>query len=223
MATDSQSDPYLTTDDCPSITTVIFDIGNVLIQWDVRALFSTVFADPDELDRFLSDGWTPADNDRCDRGEPFAVVIADAQARSPHWAGQIALAWDRWIEMVPGVVEGSFEIADELSDRRVRLLALSNFSTETFSLIRSTHRVFDHFDDIVLSGEHGVAKPDPEIFDLLCARNSVTPAECLFVDDVSINTAAASALGFDVVTFTDSASLRRDLVARHLLPSAQTH
>ncbi len=219
MATDPPSDLHLTLHAEPAITTVVFDIGNVLIRWDVRALFSNVFDDANELDRFLSDGWTPDDNDRCDRGEPFGHVIAEAQARSPQWADQIAMAWDRWIEMVPGDIEGSFEIVDELRDRGVRLLALSNFSTETFALIRNLHGVFDHFADIVLSGEHGIAKPDPEIFELLCSRNQVAPAECLFVDDVQTNTLAAAALGFDVVTFTDSVSLRQDLLVRNLLPS----
>lgn len=196
----------------PELTTVVFDIGNVLVRWDVRALYRSVFDDHDEMERFLAEVWTPMENERCDRGTPYAEVIAEQSATHPRYAAEIAMAWDRWIETVPGEVDGALELVEELKCLGMRLAALSNFSAETFPLVRAAYPHFDLLDDIVISGEHPpLAKPDPEIFELVCERNGIEPSDAVFIDDVAANTAAASALGFATVTFTDAPSLRREL------------
>ena len=196
------------------VTAVVFDIGNVLITWDVRALYRTVFEDHDEMERFLAEVWTPMENDRCDRGASFAEVIADNVARHPRYEAEIRMAWDRWIETIPGPVEGTLELVAELADAGVHLTALSNFSAETFPLVRERYPHFDLFDDLVISGEHPpLAKPDPAIFQLLCERNDLDPLTTVFIDDAAPNVEAADALGFVSITFVDAASLRRELVA----------
>ncbi len=200
------------------VTSVVFDIGNVLVRWDVRALYRTVFDDVDEMERFLQEVWTPAENDRCDRGEPFATVIAETISRHPQYAGEIALMWDRWIETIPGPVPGTNEILVELADAGVPVFALSNFSAETFPLIRDAHPSFERFNDVVLSGEHAPhAKPDAAIFMRLLERNGLTAASTLFIDDAPANVDAAAALGFHTVLFTDAEALRGTLVELGLL------
>jgi len=197
-----------------NIEAVVFDIGNVLIRWDVRALYRTVFDDHDEMEHFLAEVWTPMENDRCDRGAAFADVIDENIERHPRYEAEIRMAWDRWIETVPGPVEGAFELVAELSSSGVALHALSNFSAETFPLVRDVYPQFRLIDEIVISGENPpLAKPDRAIFELLCERAGLEPATTVFIDDAAANTRAASQLGFVTVTFTDTEALRLELAA----------
>ena len=192
---------------------VVFDFGNVLITWNMRFLYENVIDDDEALDEFLSTVWTSEMNDQCDRGRPIAEVIAELSDRHPRWADQIAeFAPDRrWIETIGPEVAGSAELVGDLAEAGYRLLGLSNFSAETFPLVHTRYPVFDHFEDIVLSGQVGVAKPDPEIFELLCERNGIEPADAVFLDDAPTNTAAARELGFAAITFTDAGTARREL------------
>jgi 2-haloacid dehalogenase len=198
------------------ITTVVFDFGNVLITWDMRLLFADLIDDSDELDRFLSEVWTPERNAQCDRGRPYDEVIAELVADHPDFADVIPeySPARRWLESIGPPVAGAGQLVADLDEAGYRLAGLSNFSAETFPLIRDAHPVFDRFEDIVISGEHGVTKPDPAIFELVCERGGFSPAEAVFIDDSSANTAAAADFGFSTVTFTDTPSARdrlRDL------------
>ena len=194
------------------VEAIVFDIGNVLIEWDVRALYRTMFDDESDMERFLSHVWTPMENLRCDRGTPFAEVIAETIARHPGYEPEIRAAWDRWIETVPGEVPGALELLADLAAANMPMYGLSNFSAETFPLIRNTYPHFDYLEDIVISGDHPpLAKPDPEIFELLCTRAGISPATTVFIDDVDVNTVAAAELGFITVTFIDTPSLRSEL------------
>jgi len=197
-----------------NVDAILLDIGNVVVRWDVRALYRKVFDDEDEMEHFLSEVWTPMENLRCDRGEPYAAVIAETVARHPRHEEAIRAAWDRWIETIPGPVDGSLELMEELRGLGLRLVALSNFSAETFPLVRHVYPHFGLFDDVVISGEHPpLAKPEPAFYELACERNDLSPDRTVFVDDMAVNTAAAAELGFRTVTFTDTPALRAALRA----------
>jgi 2-haloacid dehalogenase len=203
-----------------AVRAVFFDFGGVIVDWDMRHLFRTVFDDEAEMEWFLANVLTPAENLRLDLGTPLAEIVRELIDRHP--GHRIALeAWrDRWIETIPGPVEGTTEIVEGLSRRGVRLVGVSNFSTETFPLCRALHDVFDLFDDIVLSGDVGVAKPDPAIYRLACERNAVEPNEVVLVDDSPANVAGARAVGLHALLFVDAQTLRRDLAAFGLVLSA---
>ncbi len=199
------------------LTAVVFDIGNVLVQWDLRALYRAVFDDEAEMERFLAEVWTTDHNLRCDAGESFEAVMAEVIAEHPHYEAEIRAAHDRWEETIPGPVEGSFELLAELRDAGVELYGVTNFSAETFPRMFARHPEVGLLSEIVVSGQVGVTKPDRRIFEVLCERTGITPAEAVFVDDSPINTAGAAALGFDTITFTDAPTLRAELVSRGLL------
>ena len=78
-------------------------------------------------------------------------------------------------------------------------------------------RLFDRFRDIVVSGDEGLIKPDRAIFDLLCTRNGLDPAQCLFIDDSLKNVKGAEAAGWQACHFTTPETLRRELDSRRLL------
>ncbi len=67
------------------------------------------------------------------------------------------------------------------------------------------------FDDRVISAEVGMRKPEERIFRLAARRLGLAPAECVFVDDVEANVAAARELGFIAIVHTQAAATRAEL------------
>jgi 2-haloacid dehalogenase len=205
------------------VEAIIFDFGNVLVTWNPRNLYRNLFDDEEEMESFLANIWSPAENDRCDRGRPYSEMIDELVAAHPEYEAQITAVapWERWIETVGGPIPGALELLDELKAAGYRLIGLSNWSAETFPLALERFECFGRLDDIVISGElDGIAKPDREVFDLVAERNDLDPATTVFVDDHPANTEAAASYGYRVVRFTDMPSLRRELAAMGVRISA---
>jgi 2-haloacid dehalogenase len=198
-------------------TALVFDLGNVVIEWDPRNLYRKLFADPAEMERFLTEVWTPAWNLELDAGRAFAEGIAELAAKFPERAPMIRAFHDRWAETMGDAVPGTEALLDELVARGHPLYALSNWSAETFPQARARFAVLARFADIVISGEVGVAKPDPRIFARFCERVGRRPEDCVFVDDVATNVDAARAYGFDALVFRGANGLRRELASRGFL------
>jgi 2-haloacid dehalogenase/putative hydrolase of the HAD superfamily len=196
---------------------VFWDFGNVIVRWDPRTLYSKIFPDPGERDRFLAEVCTLAWHMETDRGLPFAENCERLIARHPHHAAEIRAWHERWPEMFSGPIPETEAAIEALHARSVPQYGLSNISHETLDMTLAMSPAFDRLDAVVASGLEGVMKPDPAIFRLACERFSLSPAEVLFVDDSARNIAAAQALGFDVHHFTDPAELRPALEARGLL------
>jgi 2-haloacid dehalogenase len=193
------------------ITTVVFDFGGVVVEWEMRALFAQFFDDPPEMESFLTDVLTPAENLRCDLGTPLATVVEELVARHPGHRAPLEAWRDRWIETIPGEVPGTAGLVSDLRAGGYRIVGLSNFSAETFPWCRARYPVFELFDDIVISGEVGFAKPSPEIYRVLCARNGIEPPQAVFLDDAPANVAGAHAIGMAAFLFTDANQARADL------------
>jgi 2-haloacid dehalogenase len=198
-------------------TAVVFDLGGVLVDWDPRHLYRKLFADEAEMERFLAEVTTQAWNLEQDRGRPFAEAIAELSREHPDRAELIDAFWSRWPEMLG---EPHHETVDVLADLRatgIRLLALTNWSAETFPLAIPRYPFLAWFEAVIVSGEVGMVKPDPAIFRILIDRHGLEPARTVLIDDSIANVEAAGALGFRALRFTDAAALRRDLSAMGLL------
>src|SRR5437762_2386167 len=94
----------------PPRRAVVFDFGGVVVRWDMRALFTPMFASHDDMERFLGEVLTPAENLRCDLGTPLATVVGDLAARYPHYREPLEAWRDRWIETIPGDIPGTAEL-----------------------------------------------------------------------------------------------------------------
>jgi 2-haloacid dehalogenase len=195
---------------------VVFDLGNVLVTWDRRLLFASLFDDEDELDHFLTEDNTHEANDRLDRGQPLDEFCAALAAAHPTYEKQIRALEERWIETIGPPLDGSVEILRELKRAGVPCYALSNWNAGTFAVVEGHHEFLGWFDGVVLSGREGVTKPDPEIFRRLFRAHDVDPATAVFVDDSPANVDAARRLGMDAVRFTDPPALRVALRERGL-------
>lgn len=192
-------------------TTVIFDLGGVLIDYNPRYLFRKVFDNEKKMEDFLKNICTPEWNVAQDAGRPIAEAVAELHARHPDMHNQISAYYGRWLEMLNGAIEGTVDILGELRTRKTPLYALTNFSSETFPLAWDLFDFLAWFEDILVSGQEKLLKPDPAIYQRLLERNGLRASECVFIDDVPENVAGAEAVGLRAVLFRSPEKLRQDL------------
>jgi 2-haloacid dehalogenase len=195
----------------PAPGAVIFDLGGVLIDWDPRYLNRTLFADEAAMERFLAEVTTPEWNAAQDAGRPWTEAVEVLAARFPDERPLIEAFHLRWSETLGGPIDGTVDVLADLRERDIRLLALSNWSAETFPVARARYPFLGWFEGIVISGELGVAKPDARIFQTLIRRYDIEPSKTVFVDDSVANVEAAQQLGFIGLHFDDADRLRTDL------------
>ena len=197
---------------------VVFDVGHVLFDWDISRLYAKLIDDPTALEAFVGDVVTAEWHAQHDAGRPFADTSAELTARFPHHRDLIAAYGPRFAETIPGPIPGSHEIVADLDAAGVPLFSITNFSGEFFPPFRAANAdLFDRFQDIVVSGDERMVKPDPAIYALALRRFSLGLGEGLFIDDRWENVEAAEAAGFVGHHFRDAATLRADLERRGLL------
>jgi 2-haloacid dehalogenase len=196
---------------------VVFDLGNVLIDWDPHPAIAGAVGDA-EAARFLAaeDFDFAAWNHEQDAGRPFEESEVAAVERVPHWREHILGYRTYFDRSLTGDIPGSVALLRELHAAGVRLFALTNWSAELFPVALERFEFLGLFEDIVVSGVEKLAKPDERIFELLAERTGVALADCVFVDDKAENIAAARAAGLDGVLFTGGEPLRTELRSRGL-------
>jgi 2-haloacid dehalogenase len=200
-------------------TAVVFDLGGVLIQWDPRHLYRQLMPE-DEVDAFLDEVGFDAWNHQQDAGAAWGPAVEAHAALFPHRRALLAAYPARFPDSLDGPVEGTVAILAELHAAGIRLVALTNWSAETFPYAEAAFDFLALFEGIVVSGREGVAKPDPAVFDLLLSRHDLDPAGTVFVDDSPVNVAAAAAAGLTGLVFTGADRLRADLSRLGLLDGA---
>jgi 2-haloacid dehalogenase len=199
---------------------IIFDFGGVLINWDPRFLYRKLFnGDEQAMERFLTEIDFNSWNLMQDAGRPFAVAVADLCAKFPQYCDLIHAYDERYMESLTEPIAGSVEILRRLHTSGARLQGLSNWSVEKFALVKAKYDFFGWFDDILLSGEACVNKPDPRIFQLLLERMDKKAGECLLIDDSAANIETARSLGFQTHYYTGPEKLEEELVNSGIMPS----
>lgn len=197
---------------------VIFDVGNVLFDWDPRFLYERLIEDDRALDAFLADVVTKQWHFQHDEGRPFAETSAELSALYPQHADLIAAWGPRFNESVGGPIPGMLEIVAELAARDVPLFAITNFSGEFWPPFRASQEaVFAPFRDVVVSGDEKLVKPDPAIYALALKRFGLDASQAVFVDDNLANVESSRAAGIHTVHFTDAAAFRAELERLGLL------
>ncbi|HKX30973.1 MAG TPA: HAD family phosphatase [Blastocatellia bacterium] len=190
---------------------IIFDLGGVLIDWNPRHLYRQLFDDEAAMEKFLSEVCTPHWNEQQDAGRPFADAVELLVAEHPQSEHHIRAYWDRWLEMIGGEIEPTVTVMAELKAAGYPLYGLSNWSAETFKRTRHLFEFLDWFEDLVISGEVKLIKPDPRIFELLLRKIGRPSHECVYIDDSAANVSAAERLGFEAILFSSAAQLRKEL------------
>jgi 2-haloacid dehalogenase len=199
------------------VDTIIFDVGNVLFQWDIRNLYARLIPDRAELDHFLELVLTLEWHDQHDAGRPIAEIVDELAAAHPQYEALIRLYEPRWLETIPGPVPGMIDLVERLAVRGVPIFGITNFGSDLWRKFRPTAPVFDLFHDIVVSGDEKMTKPGHAIYHLAITRFGIDPARALFIDDRAANVEGAIACGLNGHLFRDAPTLYADLAARDVL------
>lgn len=189
------------------IDAILFDIGNVLVQWDPRHLYRKLLPDEDAVERFLSDVCTLEWHFAHDQGVPFEANAAPLKKQHPAHAGLIELWGERYLEMSPGEVPGISAVMDRAESAGLAFHGLTNMPSSIYPLYTETFSPVARLKTVVVSGDEKVCKPDLEIYRLAVARMETDPARTLYVDDTRVNADAAGNVGLIPHHFTSAEGL----------------
>ena len=199
------------------VRAIVFDVGRVIVQWDLRHLFSQLIEDEVELDWFLSNVVTEEWHFEHDAGRPLAELAPERKAQFPAHAHLIDAYATRFNDTIPGPVPGTAALIRAIEEAGYPQFAITNFGAEFWEQFYPSEPVLEHFRDIVVSGQERLTNPDPAIFELAARRFGFAPRELLFIDDNLANIESARALGWQVHHFEHASGLRSDLEASSIL------
>jgi 2-haloacid dehalogenase len=191
---------------------IIFDVGNVLLDWRPDRIYAETISEADERAWFMTHVVPLTWHEAQDLGRTCAEGTAERVAQFPAWEARIREFYDRWLETIAGDIPGSVDILKDLREQGYPVHAITNFSAELWPKTVAAYPFLGWFDVAIVSGEEGVLKPDPEIFRRLLRRTGLQAGDCIFIDDREANVAAAGALGFRTIHFTTPEALRMDLL-----------
>lgn len=194
--------------------TAVFDVGNVLIRWDPFRVYREMIPDEAKRHWFLQNVCTAAWNLEQDRGRSWEEGVALLVASHPEWEAQIRAYDERWHEAVPGLIEDSVAVLEDLKARGDKVYAITNFSREKWAECLIRFPFLQSFDGVVVSAHEGVIKPDPAIYRILFERYDLAPQDCIFIDDSAKNIETARAVGMQGIHFVEPIDLREELARR---------
>ncbi len=190
---------------------IIFDFGNVLVQWHPELVYGDYFGDEAKAWWFLRHVADMDWRQRIDAGESVDGCIREKQAQYPEYAEAVELYRSRWREMLTDEVPGMREVILELRTMNYEIYGLTNWSMETFPEARERFGILQMIDRYVVSGAEGLVKPDPRLFQVLLDRYQLKAEECLFIDDNPDNVAAAKGMGMQGIVFNGAEDLRKKI------------
>ncbi|MCA0872621.1 HAD family phosphatase [Seohaeicola saemankumensis] len=204
-----------------TIEAVVFDIGNVLIEWQPERYYDRVIGQDRRQAMFAAIDLHGM-NDRIDRGEHFTETIYDCAEAHPKWRDEIRMWHDNWIEMAAPAIPHSVRLLRALRAKGVPVFALSNFGVQNFAMAEADHYPFlGEFDRRYISGRMKMAKPDADIYQAMEQDCGVAPGALLFADDRGDNIETARSRGWQTHLFTGPQGWADRLVAAGLLTESE--
>lgn len=198
------------------IQAVVWDIGNVLVEWRPERLYDALHGEARRRALFAAVDLHGM-NDRIDRGAPWRETVEDWASRHPDWAEEIGLWHGRWLDMAGPVIPGSLALLRALQARGVPCYALTNFGRETWEAALPAYPFLATFTHPFVSGRLGVSKPEAAIYEAVERGTGLPPAALLFADDREENVEAARDRGWAAHLFRGPEGLRDRLAAEGLL------
>ncbi|MCK7590488.1 HAD family phosphatase [Subsaxibacter sp. CAU 1640] len=201
-----------------NIENIIFDLGGVLIDWNPEYVFLDVFdGDRQKMKWFFDEICTNDWNENQDAGYPIAKATEERIEMFPEHEKLIRMYYGRWEEMLGEAIDGTVKILKHLIDsKKYRIVALTNWSHETFPIALQRFEFLHWFEGIIVSGEEKTRKPFKEIYELTLNRFDMKAENSLFIDDNLRNIDAAKKLGIQTIHFTSSEKLKNSLISLHI-------
>jgi 2-haloacid dehalogenase len=190
---------------------IVFDIGNVLLLWERDRPYRELIPDEGERERFLREICSMEWHLTLDEGVGIDDALAALEDRFPHEAERIRSYKSRWLDTLPGAIDGTVQILEALVAQGRDVTALTNFNQDLFRLTVPAYPFLNLFRGITVSGEARMVKPDPAIYAHHAEAFGLEPAATLFFDDNRRNIDAARAAGWNAEIFVDPDTMRADL------------
>lgn len=195
---------------------MIFDFGGVLIDWNPRYLFRSLFEDESQMEFFLTNICNGSWNLQQDKGRPFAEGVKLLQERFPKYKILIQTYYDKWETMIKSEIPENVNLMFRLK-RKYKIFGLTNWSAETFPILLKKFPLFKEFDGIVVSGIEKMAKPNKDIYHVLLDRYQLQPSQSVFIDDTIDNIYTAKELGFHTIHHNNMKSLENRLIEMNII------
>ncbi|HZY35000.1 MAG TPA: HAD family phosphatase [Mucilaginibacter sp.] len=200
------------------ITTIIFDLGAVLIDWNPHYLYRSIFDSKEEMEHFLANICTSDWNEEQDAGRSLQEGTEILVQQFPEHEDNIRLFYRRWHEMLGDAFEDTVDIFRQLKETgKYKIYALTNWSAETFPIALERYEFLQWFDGIVVSGAEKMRKPTPEFYQILLDRYDVNSEDALFIDDNKRNVLAAEKMGIKSIHFTSADQLKTELLELNII------
>lgn len=197
------------------IETIIFDLGNVLIDWNPRYLYRKIFDTDEKVEWFLTKVCDMDWNEAQDGGRTFDEGNKELILKFPKYKRQIKLYFERWKEMLGDADHEVVEILKYFRDNpKYRIYALTNWSAETFPIAIEKFDFLKWFEGILVSGKVNLKKPDPAIYKLILDRYQINAENAIFIDDSQRNVNAAIKFGLPSIRFENAQQLKAELEKR---------
>ena len=195
------------------IKTIIFDLGGVLIDWNPEYVYLDVYdGDREKMQYFFDHICTSDWNENQDAGYSLEQATKDRIALFPDHEEHIKMFYGRWEEMLGDAIEGTVDILKKLVDsKKYQVVALTNWSHETFPVAREKFEFLNWFEGILVSGEEKTRKPFPDIYEMTLSRFKADAEHSLFIDDNLRNSNAAKELGINAIRFESPEQLTQEL------------
>jgi len=195
------------------IDTIIFDLGGVLIDWNPEYVFLDVFkGNREEMNWFFDNICTSDWNENQDAGYLIKDATDERIAKYPEYEELIRMFYGRWVEMLGGAISETVDILEKLiKTEDLKVVALTNWSHETFPIALERFEFLHWFEGIVVSGEEKTRKPFKDIYDITLNRFNITAQNSIFIDDNFKNIEAANAIGINGIHFKNSEKLIEQL------------
>ena len=199
-----------------TIQTVVFDIGNVLLEWHPHRMYDAVIGEERRRALFAEVDLSGMNLD-VDRGAPFKASVEGMAAQHPEWHDEIMLWHDRWLDMASPAIDHSIRLMHTLQAKGIPVVSLTNFGVDTYAFAATHYPFMNDFDVDFISGHTKVIKPDPAIYQMLEDKLGLSGDALIFTDDSAANIAAANARGWGTHLFEGSTGWADRLVAEGLL------
>lgn len=185
------------------IDTIIFDLGGVLIDWNPEYVFLKAFnGDKEKTKWFLNTICTMDWNENQDAGYPIAQATEDLVLKFPQYEKYIRMYYGDWENMLGGPIDGTVSVLDKLTKNTdYKVVALTNWSNETFPIAQKRFDFLNWFEGIVVSGDEKTRKPHKDIFEITLKRFNIQPETSIFIDDNLRNIEASKRLGIHGILF----------------------
>ncbi len=191
----------------------VFDVAGVLVEWNVKALYGPLCGHSGrDLEQIVNYVLGPSTQAEISRGMPIEPLLERLKHRFPEWKDEISAYWARWDEMFVGVISGSVAVAEEIKERGHWLYVLGNWGRDEFERARPKMPFIELFDGVLLSGDCGLLKPEPEIYAWAEQQFTLNPKKTVLIDDREENVLAAVNRGWNGIVFRDPRQLYRTLM-----------